>query len=90
MKKLILLLLFTLVLVGCEKSDLEATVNSLGDTPTEILQSVAEGYGTDREYSVWVYDHEIRFDQGDDSFTVDLTDELFYMSVAPYINDTHT
>lgn len=89
MKKL-LTILFTLLLYGCSQETLADTVSELGTTPVEILESVANQYGTERDYSVWVFDHEARFSTDDEEYVINLEDELFYVSIAPYIDNTHT
>ena len=89
MKKIIIVIL-SVLLSGCSSETLQDEVESLGSNPKEILENVALDYGTNRDYSVWVFDHEIRFDSEDEQYVVSLENEPFYVSIAPYINYSHT
>lgn len=87
----IMLIMFSVVLLtGCQENTLEKRINDLGETPLEIIETINEEYGQDRDYSVSIFDDKIVATSTEETVEIDLSNELFYVAIAPYYETTHT
>jgi hypothetical protein len=93
MKKiLILVAVFTLAITlsGCAKgSESLKSVGLDGLNGKEILTGVADGSIVVDGYGLSVYDDELLVIIDDERISVDMPDDEFYVSVAPYTDVTH-
>ena len=92
MRKFILLLSVSLVLLltGCStNNDALQSVGLDGLTGKEILVGVANGSIDIDGYGLSVYDDELIVLIDSEKISVDMPDDEFYLSVAPYENSTH-
>lgn len=79
----------TVSLVGCSN---KTTLEDLQlDTMTgkEILLGIADGSIVPDGYSVSVYDDELVIITDDGNLSVAMPEDEFYLSVAPYVSNTH-
>jgi hypothetical protein len=81
--------MITFFIVGCESESLEKKINDMGDTPQEIIAAVNEQYGDERNYGVSIYDDKIVASNNTETVEIDLSEEMFYMAIAPYYETTH-
>jgi len=92
MRKIIMVitvLLITLTLSACSsKNDLES-IGLEGMSGKEILLGIADGSVVVDGYGISVYDDELVVILEDSRLSVDMPEDEFYLSVAPYINNTH-
>jgi len=93
MRKLIVLVglvLGVVTLAGCESKDSLEELGLAGLTAKEILVQVAEGTIAVDGFGLSVYDDELVIYNDEMTVSLDMPDDEFYLSVAPYVNDTHT
>jgi hypothetical protein len=93
MKKILLLVAVfsvTIALSGCTKSNesLES-VGLDGLSGKEILTGVADGSIVVDGFGLSVYDDELLVLIDDERISVDMPEDEFYLSVAPYVDSTH-
>ena len=92
MKKLVMLLFVSLVflLTGCSTSNISLeSVGLDGLTGKEILVGIADGSIEMDGFDLSVYDDELIVSIDSKTFVIDMPDDEFYLSVAPYENSTH-
>lgn len=92
MKKLILLItvfVITLTLSACSNKDDLESIGLSGLSGKEILTGIADGTIIIDGYAVSVYDDELVVILEDNKISVNMPEDEFYMSVAPFINTTH-
>jgi len=93
MKKIILLvtiLIVTLTLSACSTNADLASVGLEGLNGKQILTGVADGSIVVDGFGLSVYDDELVVFIDDSRISVDMPENEFYLSVAPYITSTHT
>jgi hypothetical protein len=86
---LIVALALTLTLSGCSKNEKLESVGLDGLTGKEILTGVADGSIEVDGFNLSVYDDELIVFIGEDKISVEMPEDEFYLSVAPYIDSTH-
>ncbi len=92
MKKIILIvtvLLVTLTLSACSSNNDLASVGLEGMSGKEILMGVADGSIEVEGFGLSVYDDELVVILDDTRISVDMPEDEFYLSVAPFIDTTH-
>lgn len=92
MKKIVLfvtIVLTTLVLSGCTNEDGLKSVGLDGFTGKEILTGIANGTIEVEGFGVSVYDDELVVILENERISVEMPEDEFYVSVAPYITTTH-
>ena len=73
-------------------SNQEESLKTLGLedlTSKEILTQLADGSIEPEEYAISVYDHKMIIFTQNNQFELPMPENYFYLSVAPYINETH-
>jgi len=93
MKKIFLLvtaLLITFTLSSCSNDEDLASIGLDGMSGKEILTGVADGSIKVDGFGLSVYDDELMVLVNDKKISVNMPDDEFYLSVAPYIGSTHT
>lgn len=94
MKKFLLLaavLAVTMVLSGCTNSnDSLENVGLNGLSGKEILVGVGDGSIIVDGFGLSVYDDELLVFIDDERISIDMPKDEFYLSVAPYIESTHS
>ena len=93
MRKLIFILFISisLLLAGCSTNN--RTLESVGLdglTGKEILVGVADGSIEMTGFGLSVYDDELIVLIDSEKLSVEMPEDEFFLSVAPYENDTHT
>lgn len=94
MKKIIaltLLIISSFLLSACTTQE-EESLKTLGLdslTSEEILAQLADGRIVPSGYAVSVYDDKLVVITEDNQFELPMPEDYFYLSVAPYINQTH-
>jgi hypothetical protein len=94
MKKILLLIttfVVAMTMSGCTKGNesLEA-VGLDGLSGKEILTGVADGSIVIDGFGLSVYDDELLVIIGDERVSINMPEDEFYLSVAPYIENTHS
>ncbi len=92
MKKVMLIvtLLFVVFnLNACSNQNSLTEVGLDGMSGKEILTGIADGSVTVDGFGVSVYDDELVVILENDRISVDMPEDEFYVSVAPYLNTTH-
>jgi hypothetical protein len=92
MKRIILIvtvLVVTFTLSACSKNDDLASVGLEGMSGKEILMGVADGSIEVEGFGLSVYDDELVVILDDTRISVDMPEDEFYLSVAPFIDSTH-
>ena len=92
MKKIIMfvtVLLATFTLSACSTNDDLASVGLDGMSGKEILTGVGDGSIVVEGFGLSVYDDELVVILDEKRISVDMPEDEFYLSVAPYINETH-
>ncbi len=92
MKKIILfvtVLFVTLVLSACSSNNDLASVGLDGMNGKEILVGVADGSIEVDDFGLSVYDDELVVILDNKRVSVDMPEDEFYLSVAPFIQYTH-
>jgi hypothetical protein len=86
---LVLLLVITLGLIACEKKDDLESVGLNGLSAKEILTGLGDNTIDVDGYGVSVYPDELVVILEDERISLEMPKDEFYLSVAPYINQTH-
>ena len=92
MKKIIMfisVLLITLTLSACSSGNDLESIGLDGMNGKEILTGLANGTVVVDGYSISVYDDELVVILEDSRVSVDMPKDEFYLSVAPFITNTH-
>jgi hypothetical protein len=94
MKKFIILTLIITsiyLLSACRNEETESlkTLGLYNLTSEEILSQLASNELVPNGYAVSVYDHKLVVITEDNQFELPMPEDYFYLSVAPYINQTH-
>lgn len=80
-----------ILLTGCQQEDTTLTELGLNDmSAKEILTKVGNGEIEVEGFALSVYDHELVVITEDDKIALTMPKDEFYLSVAPYENNTHT
>ncbi|MEC9485840.1 MAG: CueP family metal-binding protein [Candidatus Izemoplasma sp.] len=93
MKKIGLLIgsfIVALTLSACSSTNDLESVGLADLTGKEILTGVADGLIEVKDFGLSVYDDELIVILDDSRTSVDMPEDEFYLSVAPYINNTHS
>ncbi len=93
MKKIILFvttMIVILTLSACSTKDDLASIGLDGLNGKEILTGVGDGSIVVDGFGLSVYDDELVVIIDDSRISVDMPNDEFYLSVAPYIDSTHT
>ncbi len=77
-------LVLILLLVGC--NDDNNTSMEVEDI-RELVHDYSVGNITNQVASI--SSHELMVREGDDQFVYDISEEDFFVSIAPYVNETH-
>lgn len=92
MKKILItitIILTTTMLTACSANQNLESVGLAGMTGKEILLGIADGSIEVEDFGVSVYDDELVVIIDEERISVDMPDDEFYVSVAPYIDITH-
>ncbi|MCF7925355.1 MAG: CueP family metal-binding protein [Candidatus Izimaplasma sp.] len=92
MKRLLLAftVLTVILLSGCQtNTDSLADLGLDNLSSKAILDGLADGSITPDGYAVSVYDDELVVIADDERFYLDMPEDQFYLSVAPFIDQTH-
>ena len=92
MKKIIMfvaVLIVTFTLSACSSNNDLASVGLEGMNGKEILMGVADGSIEVDGFGLSVYDDELVVILDDTRVSIDMPEEEFYLSVAPFIESTH-
>jgi len=92
MKKVALIvsaIIIALILSACSTNDKLEDVGLDGLTGKEILTGIADGSIVVDGFGISIYDDELVVILDKDRVSVDMPDDEFYVSVAPYIDITH-
>lgn len=87
---LAILLTLTVAMSACSKSDKLSDIGLDGMSGKEILTKVADGSLPVDRFGLSVYDDELIVIIDDTRISVDMPQDEFYLSVAPYLESTHT
>lgn len=87
----ILLVSVTVVLVACGGGNINEETSSKENEPENIKQLVNDySAGNIQAKSVSITSHQLIVTESDDSkLSYDLSEEEFFVSIAPYVNVTH-
>lgn len=92
MKKIIISVVVLLTIVGlsaCSSDNNLESVGLDGLSGKEILTGIADGRIAVDDFGISVYDDELVVILENERISVDMPEDEFYVSVAPYINTTH-
>jgi hypothetical protein len=92
MKKIFMfvtMLIVTFTLSACSSNNALANIGLEGMSGKEILTGVADGSVVVDGFGLSVYDDELIVILDDTRVSVDMPDDEFYLSVAPFIESTH-